>query len=326
MLNADITPVINADGTLLLATDYGPRTAEHTLILLHGLCLDQTSWSTPITLLHKRFSDRLRIVTYDHRGHGRSGRAPTRTYTVDQLADDLAEVLASLDISGPLTIAGHSMGGMAALTYCARPVTQQPVQPHGLALIATAAGRLSDRGLGRLLATPTATALALLAAHTPTAALDHLVHALARPVCDLLSRSGHCAGPERQVLCALCGAAAVGHTLSAATGFLPHLRAFDQYRNLSQITAATTIVSGGADLITPDIHARDLAAAIPAATHRHHPSGGHMLLHETPHLVADAIGDIIASHTRAGSTRCTPTFPDPGTGHRLDTALSAHIT
>lgn len=302
MFNADIKPVITADGTLLLAADYGPSTAQSTLVLLHGLCLDQTSWSTPITLLRRRFDDQVRIITYDHRGHGRSSHAPAHTYHVDQLADDLGDVLRALGVTGQLFIGGHSMGGMAALTFCARPTPTRTAQPHGLALIATAAGRLSDRGLGRLLGTPAAAALSLLASHTPTAALDHMMCALARPVCDLLSIWGHCAGPERQALCAMCGAAARGHMLSAATGFLPNLRTYDQYQMLSHVTASTVVVSGGADLITPDSHARDILNAIPGAKGRRHPSAGHMLLHETPQLVADAIADLIDDTTQADST------------------------
>lgn len=288
-------PVIAADGTLLVATDHGPVDAPHTALLLHGLCLDQTSWQSPITLLNRQFGERLRIITFDQRGHGRSGRAPARTYHVEQLADDIGDVLRSCHVTGDLTVAGHSMGGFAALTYCARSPRRQPVRPCGLALIATAAGRLGERGLGRLLATPAAAALSLLAAHTPTAAIDHLVHAVARPVCEILGRCAHCAGPEQQALCAMCGAAVTGRSLSAATGFLPNLRRYDQYRFLSQVTATTVVVSGGADLITPAAHARDLAQTIPGAVHRHHPHGGHMLLHEAPHLVAEAIGDIITA-------------------------------
>lgn len=298
-------PVIAADGTLLVATDHGPVDAPHTALLLHGLCLDQTSWQPPITLLHSRFGDQLRIITFDHRGHGRSGRAPTRTYHVEQLADDIGDVLRSCQVTGQLTVAGHSMGGFAALTYCARSPLRQPVRPCGLALIASAAGRLAERGLGRLLSTPAAAALSLLAAHTPTAAIDHLVHAVARPMCDLLGRCAHCAGPEQQALCAMCGAALTGRVLSAATGFLPNLRHYDQYRFLSHITATTMVVSGGADLITPDAHARDLADAIPGAVHRQHPNGGHMLLQEAPRLVAEAIGALITTATADITTKAT---------------------
>ena len=80
--------------------------------------------------------------------------APTSTYVVEQLAADLADVLAALDVTGPLTLVGHSMGGMVALAYLGRPPADRPVEPHGVVLVATAAGRLAERGVARLLATP----------------------------------------------------------------------------------------------------------------------------------------------------------------------------
>jgi pimeloyl-ACP methyl ester carboxylesterase len=61
----------------------------------------------------------------------------------------------------------------------------------------------------------------------------------------------------------------------------------------------TIIISGGADLLTPPSHARDLAAAIPGATHLHLPMAGHMLLHEAPHAVTDAISRTIATRISA---------------------------
>jgi pimeloyl-ACP methyl ester carboxylesterase len=76
------------------------------------------------------------------------------SYRIDQLADDLAQVLIALDVTGPLTLVGHSMGAMTALAYLGRPAAERPVEPHGLVLVATAAGKLAERGLGRLLATP----------------------------------------------------------------------------------------------------------------------------------------------------------------------------
>ena len=81
------------------------------------------------------------------------------TYRIDQLADDLAQVLIALDVTGPLTLVGHSLGGMTALAYLGRPAAQRRVEPHGLVLVATAAGKLAERGLARLLATPAPAAL-----------------------------------------------------------------------------------------------------------------------------------------------------------------------
>ncbi|OBJ08783.1 alpha/beta hydrolase [Mycobacterium sp. 1465703.0] len=48
------------------------------------------------------------------------------------------------------------------------------------------------------------------------------------------------------------------------------------------------VISGGADRTTPAAHARDMAAAIPGATHLHQPDSGHMLLEERPGCVSDA--------------------------------------
>src|ERR1700682_4797605 len=155
---ADRTVTVR-DGVRLAVRDQGPIHAEATVVLLHGLCLEQGSWAGQIRDLTRRWGDRIRIISYDHRGHGRSDAAPTSTYVVEKLAADLADVLAALDVTGPLTLVGHSMGGMVALAYLGRPPADRPVQPHGVVLVATAAGRLAAAGLGRPLATPRADVL-----------------------------------------------------------------------------------------------------------------------------------------------------------------------
>ncbi len=145
------------DGVRLSVRDQGPIDAEATVVLLHGLCLEQGSWASQIRHLTRRWGARIRIISYDHRGHGSSDTAPTNTYVIEQLAADLADVLAALDVTGPLTLVGHSMGGMVALAYLGRPPADRPVEPHGVVLVATAAGRLAERGVARLLASPATT-------------------------------------------------------------------------------------------------------------------------------------------------------------------------
>src|SRR5258708_6083484 len=120
--------VRTSDGVSLAVYDTGSRSAEHTVVFLHGLCLNQTSWNPQITYLLRRYGRSVRIISYDHRGHGRSAAAPMNTYRIDQLADDLAQVLTALDVTGPLTFVGHSMGGMTALAYLGPPPAQRPAQ------------------------------------------------------------------------------------------------------------------------------------------------------------------------------------------------------
>ena len=277
------------DGVRLAVRDRGPIDAEATVVLLHGLCLEQGSWAGQIHHLTRRWGARIRIISYDHRGHGDSDTAPTSTYVIEQLAADLADLLKALNVTGSLTLVGHSMGGMVALTYLGRPPADRPVQPHGVVLVATAAGRLAERGVARLLASPATDVLCKFATRAPQRA----VRLLTKPVRAALALQ--VGDHSRATLAALFDTAMAAASLTTAVGFLPSLRSYDQYATLATIRAQATVLSGGADLLTPPSHARDLAAAIPGATHVHLPMAGHMLPHEAAHAVTGAINNTIAA-------------------------------
>ena len=87
--------VTTSDGVSLSVREYGPRDAAHTVVLLHGFCLNKDSWTIQIEHLLHQYGDSIRIISYDHRGHGDSASAPMHTYHIDQLATDL-RALASL--------------------------------------------------------------------------------------------------------------------------------------------------------------------------------------------------------------------------------------
>jgi pimeloyl-ACP methyl ester carboxylesterase len=300
--------IIASDGVRLAVRDYGSAgAASHTLVLLHGLCLTKSSWALQIRELRLRWGNRLRIITYDHRGHGASTGGEMGTYQIDRLATDLAEVLTVLRVSGPLSLAGHSMGGMTALAYFGRPTGDRPVEPQGLVLIASAAGRLAERGLGRLLATPATGWLFGLVGHLPRRAADQAIEGLTRPVRDGIVRySGH--GIADVTKSAI-------HTisLSTAAGFLPSLKRYDQYNTLKSIAAKTIVISGGADMTTPVTHARDLAAAIPGAIHLHRPTAGHMLLQDESDFVTNAIDSVMGLPRPPRAVRARV----PGNGSRI---------
>jgi pimeloyl-ACP methyl ester carboxylesterase len=85
----------------------------------------------------------------------------------------------------------------------------------------------------------------------------------------------------------------INPTASTATPNHPStdsgLRTYDHHATLPRITADATVISGGADILTPATHARELADTIPNAHHIHRPNAGHMLLHEAARTVTDAI-------------------------------------
>lgn len=281
-----------SDGVRLSVREYGSPDAEHTVVLLHGLCLNKESWHLQVDDLIRRWGSSIRVITYDHRGHGASAQAAMHTYRIARLADDLADLLVALRVSGRLTLVGHSMGGMAALAYLGRPWTARPVD--NLILVASAAGKLPERGVGRLLASPAADILYDLVRRAPRIGVDAAARIITGPLREVLTRHG--GTTSREALATVASFTAT--PLAAKVGFLRALKEHDQYRTLVGITAATTVISGGMDLLTPPAHAFDLAAGIPGARHLHHPAAGHMLLHEVAPAVSVAISAAVAAGRR----------------------------
>ncbi|MER7274889.1 alpha/beta fold hydrolase [Dactylosporangium sp. NPDC000244] len=94
-----------------------PSTAP-TAVLIHGLALDTlASWY--LTLAQPLAAAGLDVVMYDLRGHGHTER-PAEGYALDDFVDDLAALLAALDITGPVVLLGNSFGGTIAFAYAAR--------------------------------------------------------------------------------------------------------------------------------------------------------------------------------------------------------------
>lgn len=295
--------IVTDDGVGLAVEDYGSVDAEHTVYFWHGLCLSKLAFTPQIRLLRSIFGDQVRMVAVDHRGHGHSDSAAMASYTIAQLGRDVATVLAGVGAQGTCTLVGHSMGGMALLEYLRMPASWRPVNPDALVLVGTAAGHLAERGAGRLLGLPLLGVLAGVVDHTHHG--DKAVRTLVRPVCRTVGRVCGLCDADRDTLTATVANAVYSTPLTTAVGFLPSLKSYDAYSVLPTITARTTVISGGADLLTPTAHARDLAGGIRGAVHRHIAAAGHMLLHEAPHAVADAIAGTVVGSRQLSTRRET---------------------
>ncbi|UGT44088.1 alpha/beta hydrolase [Nocardia yamanashiensis] len=113
--------VTTEDGTRIFYKDWGPADGIP-VVLSHGWPLNSDNWESQALYLAEHGC---RVITHDRRGHGRS----TQTWTgneMDTYADDLATVLAALDLAG-VTLVGHSTGGGEITRYLGR---------HGSARIA----------------------------------------------------------------------------------------------------------------------------------------------------------------------------------------------
>ena len=84
------------------------------LILIHGSGSDRTQWREAVEDLSHRY----RIYAYDLLGHGRSDHVSSAEHTIDASARDLDDVVTLAGLEG-LVVAGHSMGGMIAMKWCA---------------------------------------------------------------------------------------------------------------------------------------------------------------------------------------------------------------
>ena len=110
---------------------YDQPKAEVTLVISHGFCETSVKYGEVIYELHRRG---IRVVAFDHYGHGRSRRVPElgRLVHIDRfeeypegighIVDEVARPLAEKDGSR-LCLLGHSMGGAAALIYLERNPT-----------------------------------------------------------------------------------------------------------------------------------------------------------------------------------------------------------
>lgn len=104
--------IVSFDGTELavnvVGADHGPR-----LVMLHGFSGDLTLWHYQ----WRHFSKDFRCILFDQRGHGRSGPAAQGDYSLEALGRDLKAVLDAEAGDAPVVLMGHSMGGMAVLSF-----------------------------------------------------------------------------------------------------------------------------------------------------------------------------------------------------------------
>jgi pimeloyl-ACP methyl ester carboxylesterase len=274
-----------------------PRTSPLTVVFCHGYALNLDCWHFQRTALQGVG----RLVFYDHRSHGRSGRSPRELCNVDQLGQDLVQVIQDLAPEGPLVLVGHSMGGMTVLALADQRPDIFADRVVGTALLASSAGGLDRVTLG---------------VPGPVGRLVHrltpaLVAALAR-VPDLVEH-GRKAGSDvgyllakRYSFASKVPAARVefvaemlaGTPIEVVADFFPGFAEHDKYDALEALDGVETLIIGGqGDLITPVEHSREIAARHPAADYIELSEAGHMFLIEYPEVVNAALRDLI---TRAG--------------------------
>jgi pimeloyl-ACP methyl ester carboxylesterase len=291
-----------ADGAPLHVELDGPRDAPVTVVLVHGWSLDRRSW-TPVAKSLVTGPAPVRVVRPDHRGHGRSAAVDPETMTIDQLADDLAEVVAATAPSGPLVLAGHSMGGMTLMALAERH-PEVVARAGGIALVATASGGLAERPLG--MAPPVAAVYrrvqGRIAATSGWSRRERLGDPrLIAPAMRWLLLGDRPSAEARRITYEAVGACRP----ATVSGFQATLEAHERDAALQAFAHIPTVVLvGSRDRLTPVRAARRIADALPSAGLTIFPGAGHMLPLERVSGVATRIAGLAAGAVPARPLSC----------------------
>jgi len=92
------------------------ESTEGAIVLLHGLSQQRHFWGPVIRSLSQSIGPP--IVVVDQRGHGDSDSAQGADYSINRCADDVIELIDSID-AGSVTLVGHSWGASVALNTAA---------------------------------------------------------------------------------------------------------------------------------------------------------------------------------------------------------------
>lgn len=131
------------DGVDLHVEVDGDEHAPLTVVLSHGFTARLAEWE----LQRDALRGRARLVLWDQRGHGRSGWTPLTQATIDRTGRDLGQVLDAVVPTGPVVLAGHSMGGMSVLALARQRPELFGDRVVGAFLLATSAGGLVETGV-----------------------------------------------------------------------------------------------------------------------------------------------------------------------------------
>ena len=276
-LEGRVQEVVAPDGTPLHVEVFGPDDAP-TVVLVHGWTCALQSWTHQIQAL----DEEMRLVAFDLRGHGRSGRPPGGDWSIEALAGDLDAVLRACVPDGErAVVAGHSLGAMATVAWADQHSDEVSERVAGAALISTGLGDLITESLvvgtpGPLQLVKGIVGRAFLGASAPLpSATTPLSHRIIRHIaCSPNTSPATVAFCEKLVLSARrearggCGATISGLELREA---------------LKDLTVPTSVVVGELDRLTPPVHARAMADVLPDVTaYVELPGVGHMTPLEAP--------------------------------------------
>jgi pimeloyl-ACP methyl ester carboxylesterase len=246
--------------------------AGPSVILLHGYPLDGAMWSGVARTLATRF----RVLKPDLPGHGESPVAAP-----EQIEDhaDFVEALLR-DLPSPVGLAGFSMGGYVTLALLRR----NSIRPQALAFVDTRAEADDEEGRKRR-----DEAIAVAQSQGVPKIADAMVPKL---LCEASLGNRDLTERLRRIILRQ-----KPETVAADLAAMRDRR--DSSDLLPAIAAATLVLVGEQDALTPPAFSQKMAAAIPGARLVQVPGAGHLTPMEKPGAVAAALGEFFAASLAA---------------------------
>ncbi|MFO1336967.1 MAG: alpha/beta hydrolase [Burkholderiaceae bacterium] len=248
-MRIEITPgvrlFVDIDGFGLVPE--GPAMREKpTFVLLHGgPGFDHSGFKPAFSQL----ADIAQVVTYDHRGHGRSDARPMDEWTLDTWADDVVRLCDALGVVKPIVL-GQSFGGFVAQRYLAR----HPGHPAKVVLSSTSAAFNLERKLPvfERLGGPEARALAEAFWLAPTEANTETYLRELHPLYN--TRPPASADGQHRIR----------HRFDILRHFIVNeMHAMNLLPGLAAARCPVLVMAGAQDPVCPPADSEDIAAALP---------------------------------------------------------------
>ena len=250
------------NGVTIAYTDEGDGLP---LLLVHGFPLSRGAWSRQV----EAFRTSHRVIAPDLRGLGESEVTPGPV-PMSRFAEDLHALMQQLD-TGPVILAGHSMGGYVALAFA----KAYPQALRGLVLVGTKSGADTTEGAAGRRAT---------AEKVRAEGAAVVVDAMAPKMLSAGNADAAMAAAVRGLMANSKPEGVIGALLGMA-------ERSDAGAWVGAIQVPTLVITGADDTIIPPSESEALAKAIPGAQLKLIPKAGHLVAFEQPEAFNAALGE-----------------------------------
>ena len=294
--------VVADDGVPLHVEEVGPDRAALTVVFCHGYTLEMASWHYQRKALAEEGLGKL--VFWDQRSHGKSGRSHAKHCTIDQLGRDLRAVVEACAPSGRVVLIGHSMGGMTIMALADQHPELFGERVVGVALVATSPGRIAEVTFG-LPAVFTGVNRKVLPYVTRGMRVRPGVfergRRLGTDVAFLAARRGGFGSKDvAPSLVELTERMIANTPVDVIAEFYETFMDHDKLHALPVLDAVETLVLvGSEDVVTPVAHSREIAGKLPRAQLVVLEGAGHMVQLERHALVTLQLRALVRRATSA---------------------------